>query len=286
MSSACPTLPVTVAVPPPRLSTSLSSVVVPLAMLTVEAWAIAALMPCTVASPEASSMVVVPSATFTRPAALAGMPLTVAPPEKPVQSPSRFRSTSMPLIDGAAGSDGVGADLAGDHRRGEIVGDQRIDGDGLRLQIAARDRGGRRLDGDVGRHRRSSRRRSCRARRLRPFPAPARRAGRYRAGRARSCRPARRLSSSARSPEILFLPSDSSKPVDGALAVRRRQHRAALQGLSRDIAGQLHIGRRVGGIGLAGGGELQPGDLARRHQQPIAVDRQRQIRRHGSAPVH
>ncbi len=58
----------------------------------------AALMPRTVAWPEASSMVVVPLATFTRPAAFAGMSLTVAPPEKPVQSPSRFRSTSMPLM--------------------------------------------------------------------------------------------------------------------------------------------------------------------------------------------
>jgi hypothetical protein len=55
-------------------------------------------MPWIVASPEASSIVVVPLITLTRPAALAGMPLTVAPPEKPVQSPSRFRSTSMPLM--------------------------------------------------------------------------------------------------------------------------------------------------------------------------------------------
>jgi hypothetical protein len=96
--SACPTLPETVAVPPPRLSASLSKLVVPLAMVMVDAWAIAALMPRMVASPEASSIVVVPLAILTRPAALAGMSLTVAPPEKPVQSPSRLRSTSMPRM--------------------------------------------------------------------------------------------------------------------------------------------------------------------------------------------
>ena len=97
MSSVCATLPVTVAVPLPRLSTRRSSVVAPLAMVTVEACATAALMPCTVAWPDASSMVVVPFAIFTRPAAFAGIFLTVAPPENPVQSPSRFRSTSMPV---------------------------------------------------------------------------------------------------------------------------------------------------------------------------------------------
>ena len=43
-------------------------------------------------------MVVVPLAILTGRRPCAGMSLTVAPPEKPVQSPSRFRSTSMPLM--------------------------------------------------------------------------------------------------------------------------------------------------------------------------------------------
>ncbi len=43
-------------------------------------------------------MLVVPPAILARPAALAGMPAIVAPPVKLVQSPSRFRSTPMPLM--------------------------------------------------------------------------------------------------------------------------------------------------------------------------------------------
>ena len=65
---------------------------------------------------------------------------------------------------------------------------------------------------------------------------------------------------------ILFLPSDSDRPVDGALAVGRREHGAALQRLARDIAGELDIGRRIGGIGLAGRGQVQPGDFAFSHR--------------------
>lgn len=94
--SAEPAVPETVAVPPPRLSASLSRVVVPPDIETVVGRAMAALMPRMTASPEASSIVVVPPASLTRPAALAGMSATVAPPEKPVHSPSRLRSTSMP----------------------------------------------------------------------------------------------------------------------------------------------------------------------------------------------
>ncbi len=77
---------------------SLSSRVVPPAMTMADGRAIAALTPWKVASPDRSSTVVVPAATFTRPAALAGMSLIVAPPEKAVHSPSRLRSTAMPVI--------------------------------------------------------------------------------------------------------------------------------------------------------------------------------------------
>ena len=77
--------------------TIFSSVVTPSLMAMVEGWAIEALTPLNVASPDFSSTVVAPSATRTRPLALAGMSLTVAPPEKPVHSPSRIRSILMPV---------------------------------------------------------------------------------------------------------------------------------------------------------------------------------------------
>ena len=68
---------------------------VPLAISIVEGRAKAALTPCTVAVPEASSMIVLPPAICSRPDALAGMSETVAPPSKPVQTPSRVSVTSM-----------------------------------------------------------------------------------------------------------------------------------------------------------------------------------------------
>ena len=51
-------------------------------------------MPRTVALPDASSMIVLPPATCTRPEARAGMSATVAPPSKPVHGPSRVSATS------------------------------------------------------------------------------------------------------------------------------------------------------------------------------------------------
>ena len=81
-SSVWPALPDSVTEPPPISSANFSMLVVPLAMVRAEASAIAALMPRTVASPEAISTLVTPPAILTRPAAVAGMPAIVAPPVK------------------------------------------------------------------------------------------------------------------------------------------------------------------------------------------------------------
>ncbi len=90
-----PAVPETTAVPPPTSIATLSSVVVPPAISTLEARASFASRPRTVAWPEASSMTVLPPAICARPDALAGMSDTVAPPSKPVHDPSRVRVTSM-----------------------------------------------------------------------------------------------------------------------------------------------------------------------------------------------
>ena len=63
-SSVAPAVPETVALPPPMSSASLSSVVVPSAISTVEGRASFASTPRTVAWPEASSIVVLPSASL------------------------------------------------------------------------------------------------------------------------------------------------------------------------------------------------------------------------------
>lgn len=65
MSSVPAAVPETVAVPPPRPTTSLSMRVTPSATVMTEGAAIVALRPCTVTCPEASSTVVVPSAILT-----------------------------------------------------------------------------------------------------------------------------------------------------------------------------------------------------------------------------
>ena len=74
-------------------------------------------------------------------------------------------------------------------------------------------------------------------------------------------------SSSARSPEILFWPSDSEQAVDRASCRPRSPARRCLaSGWPATLPDSEHIRRRIGQIGLAGGGELQPGDLALRHR--------------------
>ncbi len=93
--SAVPAVPEITALPPPRSSASLSSVVIPPAITTVEGRAKVAFTPRTVACAVASSIVVLPPVTWSRPDAFAGMSETVAPPLKPVQTPSRVSVTSM-----------------------------------------------------------------------------------------------------------------------------------------------------------------------------------------------
>ncbi len=146
-----PAVPETPTEPPPTSSASFSMVAAPLAMDRLDGCAIAALMPRMVASPEAISKLVLPSGDF-HPACSGGRDAGNGRAAGKVGPVAVALQVDIDAIDDRrSGSDGVGLDRAGDRRGLEIIGDQRVDGDGLRREIAARNGCARRIDRDSGR---------------------------------------------------------------------------------------------------------------------------------------